>query len=37
MVFSNNIPYKRMRLTNKLNLAKRFSEKYKRMRLITTL
>ena len=37
MVLFNNIPYKRMRITSKVNLTKRFSEKYKRMRLITKL
>ena len=37
MVLFNNIPYKRMRLTSKVNLTKRFSEKYKRTRLITRL
>ena len=37
MVLFNNISYKRMRLTNKVNLTKRFSEKYKRIRLITRL
>ena len=37
MVLFNNIPYKRMRLTNKINLTKRFSKKYKCMRLITRL
>ena len=37
MVLFNNIPYKRMRLTSKVNLTKRFSKKYKRMRLITRL
>ena len=37
MVLFNNIPYKRMRLTNKVNLTKRFSKKYKCMRLITRL
>ena len=33
--FFNNIPYKRMHLTSKVNLTKRFSEKYKCMRLTT--
>ena len=33
----NNIPYKRMHLTSKVNLTKRFSEKYKYMRLTTRL
>ena len=37
MVLFNNIPYKRMRLTNKVSLTKCFSEKYKRMHLITRL
>ena len=37
MVLFNNIPYKFMRLTSKVNLTKLFSEKYKRMRLITRL
>ena len=37
MVLFNNIPYKRMYLTSKVNLTKRFSKKYKRMRLITRL
>ena len=37
MVLFNNIPYRRMRLTSKVNLTKRFSEKYKHMRLITRL
>ena len=37
MVLFNNIPYKRMHLTSKVNLTKRFSKKYKRMRLITRL
>ena len=37
MVLFNNIPYKLIRLTSKINLTKRFSEKYKRMRLITRL
>ena len=37
MVLFNNIPYKRMCLTCKVNLTKCFSEKYKRMRLITRL
>ena len=37
MVPFNNIPYKRMHLTSKVNLTKRFSEKYKCMRLITRL
>ena len=37
MVLFNNIPYKRMCLTSKVNLTKRFSEKYKCMRLITRL
>ena len=37
MVLFNNIPYKHMRLTNKVNLTKPFSEKYKHMRLITRL
>ena len=37
MVLFNNILYKRMRLTSKVNLTKLFSEKYKRMRLITRL
>ena len=37
MVLFNNIPYKRMRLTSKVNLTKRFSKKYKRMCLITRL
>ena len=37
MVLFNNISYKRMRLTSKVNSTKRFSEKYKRMRLITRL
>ena len=37
MVLFNNISYKRMRLTNKVHLTKRVSEKYKRMRLITRL
>ena len=35
MVLFNNISYKR--ITNKVNLTKRFSEKYKRMHLITRL
>ena len=35
--FFNNIPYKHMCLTSKINLAKRFSEKYKCMRLLTRL
>ena len=34
---SNGAPYKHMCLTSKVNLTKRFSEKYKRMRLITRL
>ena len=29
MVIFNNIPYKGMHLTSKVNLTKRFSEKYK--------
>ena len=33
----STIPYKRMRLTSKVNLTKGFSEKYKRMRLTTRL
>ena len=33
MVLFNNIPYKRMQLTSKVNLTKRSSEKYKRVRL----
>ena len=37
MVLFNNIPYKRMHLTSKVNLIERFSEKYKRMRLTTRL
>ena len=37
MVLFNNIPYKRMRLTSKVNLTKHFSEKYKHMRLTTRL
>ena len=37
MVLISNIPYKRMRLTSKVNLTKRFSEKYKSMRLTTRL
>ena len=37
MVLFNNIPYKHMRLTSKVNLTKRFSEKYKCMHLITRL
>ena len=37
MVLFNNIPYKHMRLTSKVNLAKRFSKKYKCMHLITIL
>ena len=37
MLLFNNILYKHMRLTSKVNLTKRFSEKYKRMRLITRL
>ena len=37
MVLFNNIPYKHMHLTSKVNLTKRFSEKYKRMRLTTRL
>ena len=37
MVLFNNIPYKRMRLTSKENLTKRFSEKYKCMHLTTRL
>ena len=37
MVLFNNIPYKRMRLTSKANLTKRFPEKYKRMCPITRL
>ena len=37
MVLFNNIPYKHMCLTSKINLTKRFSEKYKRMCLITRL
>ena len=37
MVLFNNIPYKRMRLTSKVNLTKYFSKKYKHMRLITRL
>ena len=37
MVLFNNILYKRMRLTSKVNLAKRSSKKYKRMCLITRL
>ena len=37
MVLFNNIPYKRMRLTSKVNLTKRFSKKYKHMRLTTRL
>ena len=37
MVLFNSSPYKRMRLTSKVSLTKRFSEKYKRMRLITRL
>ena len=28
MVLFNNVPYKCMRLTNKVNLTKHFSEKY---------
>ena len=34
MVLFNNIPNKRMCLTSKVNLTKRFTEKYKHMRLI---
>ena len=37
MVLFNNILYKCMRLTSKVNLTKCFSEKYKRMRPITRL
>ena len=37
MMLFNNIPYKRIRLTSKVNSTKRFSEEYKRMRLITRL
>ena len=37
MVLFNIIPYKRMRLTSKVNLTKHFSENYKRMCLITRL
>ena len=37
MVLFNNIPYKRMRLTSKVILTKRFSEKFKRMCLTTRL
>ena len=37
MVLFNNIPYKHMRLTSKVILTKRFSEKYKRIRLTTRL
>ena len=37
MVLFNNIPYKRMYLTSKVNLTKHFSEKYKCMRLTTRL
>ena len=37
MVLFNNIPYKCMRVTSKVNLTKHFSEKYKHMRLITRL
>ena len=37
MVLFNNIPYKRMRLTSKVNLTKRFSKKYKHMCLTTRL
>ena len=37
MVLFNNIPYKRICLTSKVNLTKRFSKIYKRMRLITRL
>ena len=37
MALFNNIPYKCMRLTNKVNLTKYFSEKYRHMRLITRL
>ena len=37
MVLFNNIPYKCMRLTSKVNLTKCFSKKYKHMRLITRL
>ena len=37
MMLLNNIPYKRMRLTSKVNLTKHFSKKYKRMHLTTRL
>ena len=37
MVLFNNIPYKRMHLTSKVNLTKRFSKKYKCIQLITRL
>ena len=37
MVLFNNIPYKHMRLKNKVNLTKPFSKKYKRVHLITRL
>ena len=37
MVLFNNIPYKRMRLTSKVNLTKCFNEKYKRMCLTIRL
>ena len=37
MVLFNNIPYKRIRLTSKVNLTKHFSEKYKHMCLTTRL
>ena len=37
MVLFNNIPYKRMHLTSKVNFTKHFSKKYKCMCLITRL
>ena len=37
MVLFNNILYKRMRLTSKVNLTKCFSKKYKHMCVITRL
>ena len=37
MVLFNNIPYKRMHLTSKVNLTKCFCKKYRRIRLITRL
>ena len=37
MVLFNNIPFKHMRLTSKVNLTKLFSKKYKHIHLITRL